>query len=103
MGGAPDGQMQGGVARIPVELSSSAMRARINPRDGQLYVSGLKGWQTNAKGNGGLDRIRYTGKPVHLPKSIKVKKDIVEIGFYESLDLETANSLSKFKFGFSLL
>ena len=27
-----DGQMQGGVARIPVELSSSAMRARMNPR-----------------------------------------------------------------------
>ena len=26
------GQMQGGVARIPVELSSSAMRARMNPR-----------------------------------------------------------------------
>ena len=93
------GQMQGGVARIPVELSSSAMRARMNPKDGQLYVSGLKGWQTNAKGNGGLDRIRYTGKPVHLPKSIKVKKDIVEIGFYEPLDPEAANSISQFKFG----
>jgi hypothetical protein len=94
-----DGQMQGGVARIPVELSSSAMRARINSRDGQLYVSGLKGWQTNAKVNGGLDRIRYTGKPVHLPKSIKVKKDVVEIGFYEPLDPEAANSVSQFKFG----
>ena len=94
-----DGQMQGGVARIPVELSSSAMRARMNPKDGQLYVSGLKGWQTNAKGNGGLDRIRYTGKPVHLPKSIKVKKDVVEIGFYEALDPEAANSVSQFKFG----
>ena len=94
-----NGQMQGGVARVPVELSSSAMRARMNPRDGQLYVSGLKGWQTNAKGNGGLDRIRYTGKPVHLPKSIKVKKDRIEIGFYEALDPTAANSLSQFKFG----
>jgi mono/diheme cytochrome c family protein len=93
------GLMQGGVARMPVELSSSAMRARINPRDGQLYTSGLKGWQTNAKGNGGLDRIRYTGKPVHLPKSIKVNKDVVEIGFYEPLDPEAANSLSQYKFG----
>jgi hypothetical protein len=94
-----NGQMQGGVAQIPVELSSSAMRARINPRDGQLYTSGLKGWQTNAKGNGGLDRVRYTGKPVHLPKSIKVKKDRIEIGFYEALDPTAANSLSQFKFG----
>jgi hypothetical protein len=94
-----NGQMQGGVARIPVELSSSAMRARINPRDGQLYVSGLKGWQTNAKGNGGLDRIRYTGKPVHLPKSIEVKKDRIDISFYEALDPNAANLLSQFKFG----
>ena len=94
-----NGQMQGGVARIPVNLSSSAMRARINPRDGQLYASGLKGWQTNAKGNGGLDRIRYTGKPVYLPKLIQVKKDRIEIGFYQSLDREIANSLDQFKLG----
>ncbi len=94
-----NGQVQGGVARIPVELSSSAVRARINPRDGQLYASGLKGWQTNAKGNGGLDRIRYTGKPVHLPNSIQVKKDRIEIGFYEALEPKAANSLSQFKFG----
>ena len=94
-----NGQMQGGVARIPVNLSSSAMRARINPRDGQLYASGLKGWQTNAKGNGGLDRIRYTGKPVYLPKSIQVEKDRIMIGFYQVLDPEVANSLAQFKLG----
>ena len=52
--------------------------------DGQLYVSGLKGWQTNAKENGGFDRIRYNEKPVHLPKSIQVKKNRIEIGFYEA-------------------
>ena len=94
-----NGQMQGGVSRIPVDLSSSAMRARINPGDGQLYVSGLKGWQTNAKGKGGLDRIRYTGKPVHLPKSLEVKKDRIEVGFYEAIDPQLANDLSKYKFG----
>ena len=94
-----NGQMQGGVSRIPIELSSSAMRARINPGDGQLYVSGLKGWQTNAKGSGGFDRIRYTGKPVHLPRSLKVKKDRIEVGFYEALSPPEANDLSKYKFG----
>ena len=46
-----------------------------------------------------MDRIRYTGKPVHLPKSIRVKKDVVEIGFYEALDPNAVNSLSQFKFG----
>ena len=94
-----NGQMQGGVSRIPVDLSSSAMRARVNPGDGQLYVSGLKGWQTNAKGNGGFDRIRYTGKPVHLPSSLQVKKDRIEIGFYELLSSAEANDLSKYKLG----
>jgi hypothetical protein len=94
-----NGRMQGGVSRIPIELSSSAMRARINPTDGQLYVSGLKGWQTNAKGSGGFDRIRYTGKPVHLPRSLKVKKDRIEVGFYEALSPSEANDLSKYKFG----
>jgi hypothetical protein len=94
-----NGQMQGGVSRIPIELSSSAMRARINPGDGQLYVSGLKGWQTNAKGSGGFDRIRYTGKPVHLPRSLKIKKDRIEVGFYEALSPPEANDLSKYKFG----
>ena len=94
-----NGQVQGGVARIPVDLSSSAMRARINPRDGQLYASGLKGWRDQCKGNGGLDRIRYTGKPVYLPKSIQVKKDRIEIGFYQSLDREMANSLAQYKLG----
>ena len=46
-----------------------------------------------------MDRIRYTGKPVHLPKSIQVKKDRIEISFYEALDPNAANSLSQFKFG----
>ena len=34
-----------------------------------------------------------------MPKSIRVKKDVVEIGFYEPLDPEAANSVSQFKFG----
>ena len=93
-----NGQMQGGVSRIPIELSSSAMRARINPGDGQLYVSGLKGWQTNAKGLAGLT-VFVTRQPVHLPRSLKVKKDRIEVGFYEALSPAEANDLSKYKFG----
>ena len=62
-----NGQMQGGVSRIPVDLSSSAMRARINPGDGQLYVSGLKGWQTNAKGTVGLTVFVTRASPSIYP------------------------------------
>jgi hypothetical protein len=94
-----NGQVQGGVTRLNVPLSSSAMRARINKRDGQLYASGLKGWQTNARSNGGLDRIRYTGKPIYMPKSLRVKKDLIEIGFHEKLSKPEATDSTKYKLG----
>ena len=34
--------MQGGVVKIPVRPTSSAMRGKFNRQDGQLYVAGLK-------------------------------------------------------------
>ena len=40
------------------------MRGRFRPQDGQLYVCGLRGWQTAGGEDGGLQRVRYTGKPV---------------------------------------
>lgn len=43
-----DGVMQGAFVQFPLKFDSSLMRARFNPGDGQLYVTGLKGWQTNA-------------------------------------------------------
>ena len=61
-----NGQMQGGVSRIPIELSSSAMRARIN----QEMVSSM--FPVSRVGRpmpkeGGLDRIRYTGNRFIYP------------------------------------
>ena len=44
-----NGQMQGGAVRFPWHFNSGSMRARFNPVDGQLYVCGFQGWQTNAK------------------------------------------------------
>lgn len=82
--------MQGGVVKIPVRPTSSAMRAKFNKRDGQLYIAGLKGWQTNAGREGGLDRVRYTGRPVRMPNSLKVRDGGVEIGFTQKLDKELA-------------
>ncbi|MCA9271108.1 MAG: hypothetical protein KDA41_21650, partial [Planctomycetales bacterium] len=78
--------MQGGVTKFPLRFTSSAMRARFNARDGQLYVSGLRGWQTNAATNGGIDRVRFTGRPVYMPKELRVKKNGVEIEFTCPLD-----------------
>ena len=71
--------MQGGVVKIPVRPTSSAMRGKFNKRDGQFYISGLKGWQSNAGREGGLDRVRYTGRPVAMPSSLKVRGGGIEI------------------------
>ena len=89
-------QIQGGVVKFPIQLSSSAMRARFNHKDGQLYIAGLKGWQTNAAKNGGLDRIRYTGKPINMPVAMKTIAKGIELTFSEKLDAELANDPTSF-------
>jgi hypothetical protein len=94
-----DGQMQGGAVQFPVKFTSSAMRARFNKRDGQLYVTGLKGWQTNAAKAGGFDRVRYTGKPVAMPNALKVVPGGLQIGFTTKLDPELANDPESYAVG----
>ena len=58
------------ITGTPGQLTSSAMRARFNPADGQLYVAGLSGWQSDAVALTGFDRIRYTGKEVHSVRGL---------------------------------
>ncbi len=88
--------MQGGVVKIPVRPTSSAMRGRFNKKDGQLYLAGLKGWQTNAGREGGLDRVRYTGQTVKMPRTLKVRDGGIEIGFIQKLDKELAEDPESF-------
>ena len=89
-------QPQGGVVKIPVKLTSSAMRPRFNPVDGQLYNAGLKGWQSNAAKDGGFDRIRYTGKPVVSIAKLNVTKAGVALTFTQPLDKATAEDAQNY-------
>ena len=45
--------------RIPLR---ACIAARFNPRDGQLYVSGMAGWGTYTPDDGCFQRVRYTGR-----------------------------------------
>jgi len=81
-----DGAVQGGVVRLPFTLTSAGLRGRFNPRDGQLYVVGLKMGQTTAVTEGGFDRIRATGKPACLPTGLRTLADGVAITFSSALD-----------------
>ena len=81
---------QGGVTKFPLQFQSGIMRARFSPADGQLYVAGLRGWQTSGLKNGCLQRVRYTGAETRMPIELHVKKDGLELRFTAALDTQTA-------------
>ena len=84
------GVTQGAAVKIPVQLQSSAMRARFHT-DGSLFLLGFRGWQTNAASECAFQRIRYVKeKPLLLPVSQKVTAKGVKIGFAVDLDKELA-------------
>jgi hypothetical protein len=83
-------QMQGGVARFNVDFGSGAMRARFNPKDGQLYVTGLRGWQTTATQNGCFQRVRYTGAATRMPIALAATKKGIRLDFTCELDAKAA-------------
>ncbi len=91
-----DGVAQGGAITLPVKFSSGIMRARFSPKDGQLYTTGLKGWQTSGVKDGCFQRVRYTGRPVHLPTALHVGKEQISISFPEVLATAEANDAANF-------
>ena len=87
------GRMQGGVVRFPLKFTSSVMRAKFNPKDGQLYVAGLSEWQSNASRITGFDRVRYTGKTVYTVRDVKAVPGGVTLTFSEPLDPASVGDL----------
>jgi hypothetical protein len=90
------GDVQGGLVRFPLKFDSGVMRGRFNPADGQLYLCGLRGWQSEAATDAAFHRVRYTGKPVYLPKGLKVKPGGIELTFTQPLSAELANDPGSF-------
>ena len=91
-----DGEVQGGVVKFPLRFSSGIMRGRFSPTDGQLYMSGLNVWQSNAARDGCFVRVRYTGKPVTWPIAMHAKKEGIELTFNAALDEVTATDMQNF-------
>ncbi len=85
-----NGRPQGGVIRFPLQFNSGIMRARFRPADGQLYVCGLRAWDTNAATDGTLQRVRYTGRPVHTLRGLRTTHTGLELTFTNPLDREGA-------------
>jgi glucose/arabinose dehydrogenase len=85
-----NGQPQGGVVRFPFTFDSGIMRGRFRPRDGQLYVCGLRGWQTAGVKDAALHRVRYTGKPVYMPSGLNATRNGLKLTFTCPLAEDTA-------------
>jgi cytochrome c5 len=86
-----DDKKQGGLIRFPLpDLATGVMRGRFHSGtggDGQLYTCGMAAWSTSqSKKKGGLFRIRYTGKPAHLPTQLSARQKGVSVTFSEPLD-----------------
>jgi hypothetical protein len=90
------GMVQGGVYKFPLKFESGTMRARFSPIDGQLYITGLKGWQSSAAKDGMLQRVRYTGKPVTFPSQLNVKPNGVNVTFTGEIDPATASDAGNY-------
>ena len=81
----PEG-WQGGVVKFPLAFPSGVMRGRFNPKDGQLYLAGMRGWSSRAARDCCFQRVRWTGKPAVLPLDVKTRKDGFDILFSAPLD-----------------
>ncbi|TWU51792.1 DUF6797 domain-containing protein [Rubripirellula reticaptiva] len=84
-----DGLSQAALVQFPHDFGTGIMRARTNPVDGQLYVTGLNGWNDNGRGDladGGIYRVRYTGQPVRMITHCEVHPGELRLQFNFPLD-----------------
>lgn len=91
-----DGQMQGGVVPL-LKFDSGVCRGRFVPEKNALFLTGLRGWQTNASKDAGFYRVRYTGKALNLPIDLNVKKSEIRIKFSDPLDTSSAADVENYR------
>jgi hypothetical protein len=90
------GTTQASLVPFGLKFQSGVMRGRFNPKDGQLYLAGLKGWQNAATRDGGFFRVRYTGKPVHTALKAHAAKNGLKITFSTPLKPEVAKDAANY-------
>lgn len=91
-----DDVVQAGAIDLGWQFESGVARGRFHPRDGHLYLVGLRGWQNAAKTDGCLQRVRYTGKCVPLPVGLSVHTNGVRLTFPDKLDPKTAEDPQRY-------
>ncbi|HUR55419.1 MAG TPA: DUF6797 domain-containing protein [Gemmataceae bacterium] len=93
----PDGRVQGGVAGLGVQFLSGVCRGRFHPTDGMMYVCGLNGWQTAAKADGCVQRVRYTRKELDVPVKMAVDGNTIRLTFSREMDAQSCTGPECYK------
>jgi hypothetical protein len=89
--------MQGGLCALPIpQFPTGVMRGRFHPQDGQLYLCGMYAWAGSQTQPGGLYRLRYTGRPVHVPVGLSAEKGALVLEFSAPLDGRTATDVQRY-------
>jgi hypothetical protein len=85
-----------GVVKLPIQLRSSAMRARFHA-DGSLYALGFRGWQTNAASESAFQRVRHNPDiALPLPEKLGITEKGVTLTFPVKLDAELAEDVASY-------
>ncbi|CAD73541.1 MAG TPA: hypothetical protein DDX19_25945 [Rhodopirellula baltica] len=83
---------QAAIVKLPFDFSTGIMRGRGNPHDGQVYATGLQGWNGGGRfglDDGGMQRLRYTGTPPKMITDARVVKGGLELDLNFAIDPES--------------
>ena len=90
---------QAAIIKLPFDFQTGIMRARVNPADGQVYATGLQGWNGGARvglRENGIQRLRYTGKPFRMVTDCQVERDGLRVSFNFELDEASATDVASY-------
>ncbi|TWT59167.1 DUF6797 domain-containing protein [Allorhodopirellula solitaria] len=90
---------QAAIIKLPFDFSTGVMRGRVNPADGQVYATGLHGWNGGGRvglADGGVQRLRYTGTPPRMITDARVVAGGLELDVNFTVDPESATHASSF-------
>lgn len=92
------GAYQGGMCALPIpNFPSGLVRGRFHPKHGDLYVCSMFSWAGSQQQPGGFHRVRYRGKPVHLPIALQAAKSTLRVRFSHPLDVASASDPSRYE------
>ncbi|TWT48000.1 Cytochrome c [Rubripirellula amarantea] len=90
---------QAAIVKLPFNFATGIMRGRVNPKDGQVYATGLQGWNGGGRvglADGGIQRLRYTGKPAPMVVDARVVPGGLELDFNFKLSPSSAKDIASY-------